>query len=453
VVTELETLVRDADLPFTVRAVMIAPREGRPPIFVPPRPRFTDLHQFHHLLRHDLVKRLDETQQFGATVRQRVEEAVRTNVIVDAPDQNEGIQVRARTTELSESVAARASSARTALARPYAEYRAQPLQWQRDVGDAMSVAGELKTAVSPVARTDFLTPIDNLVGTLHVNWLPWLDEILKQRDVQAEQRLLYSAFATKHPALEHLGGVARGGTFVILYTTAGTVWGDLALPYYLDADEDELVEPALPDPGIRPPRVVHGGLTVVPSRKTFFDKQWTVARPQLELAVDAKIGAQRAVLDTFRESYVNVFRDSLDIVKNAPRGPVRPNAFADPLLDALVEDNRAKIGKVDQLRRTIEREDVLPEVKAVLRVQLDAAEEELARNVHETTEYVAKGRIAVDVGSEGERAIHQVTGTLGRIGNQQVVTGATRRLEEIRADAKNAQLDRALGGVLKKPHG
>ena len=450
VVTALERLVRERNLPFAVRAVMLAPRVNRPPIIVGPRPKFTDLHQLHFLLRQDVVTRLGEAQRFGTALRDRVEDAVRTNTIPDASDENEGVQVRADAVRLHKEVTARADTSMAALAKPYAEYRAAPVTWQRDVGDTMAAAGEFKRAVGPVSRTEFVTPFDSLIAATHVNWLPWLDEILKQRDDKQEERLLYSVFAGRHWALEHMAGVPRGGTFVVVYESNGTVWGDLALPYWCDDGDDDLVEPALPDPGIRPPRIVDDGIKVVPSRATFFDRKWQVARPQLEERLDTKLDAQKVAFNAFKDSYLNVFKDSIGIVKSGQQPVLRDRVFADQVLDSLVRDNSAKAGKVDALRNALDRPDVDPGLRELYTQQVADAERELARSVRETADYASRKQIDVADGSEGRQALEQVTGSLQKVRDAGVVTETNAGLKGIQERTQNPLLGRFLGGFLQR---
>lgn len=54
---------------------------------------------------------------------------------------------------------------------------------------------------------------------------------------EALQKLhLFSVYACKHPGLEHLGGVPRGGTFVLVYGEDSQVVFDFALPYLCCSD-------------------------------------------------------------------------------------------------------------------------------------------------------------------------------------------------------------------------
>ena len=65
------------------------------------------------------------------------------------------------------------------------------------------------------------------------------DNLIDHNDAKEDDKLLFSSFIAAHPALEHFGGVARGGTFVLAYDDNANVVADFMLPYYA-ADPDRL---------------------------------------------------------------------------------------------------------------------------------------------------------------------------------------------------------------------
>ncbi|RKH69412.1 hypothetical protein [Corallococcus aberystwythensis] len=67
-------------------------------------------------------------------------------------------------------------------------------------------------------------------GLCRVELLATLKQGFDARREAQKRRLFFSAFLDAHPSLEHLGGVPRGGTFVIAYED-GLVKADFALSY------------------------------------------------------------------------------------------------------------------------------------------------------------------------------------------------------------------------------
>lgn len=108
---------------------------------------------------------------------------------------------------------------------------------------------------APVVEEVSITPAIRLAQPdLPVQIVQVFDILRKRRKTVAEQ-FTFASFRASNPGLEPLGGVAAGGTLVLLYSTAVSgkqiVKGDAALPYYWRLDANTLPpeeEPALPVP-------------------------------------------------------------------------------------------------------------------------------------------------------------------------------------------------------------
>ncbi|MBN1209716.1 MAG: hypothetical protein JXB05_33010 [Myxococcaceae bacterium] len=87
----------------------------------------------------------------------------------------------------------------------------------------------IKTPLLP-QQTRILHHVQALKAFCYLESVATLQGTLKERQEQQKKRLLFSEFLTEHPSLEHLGGVPRGGTFIIAYED-GVVKADFALSY------------------------------------------------------------------------------------------------------------------------------------------------------------------------------------------------------------------------------
>ncbi|HET9440038.1 MAG TPA: hypothetical protein VFO52_07700 [Longimicrobiales bacterium] len=440
-VTELENQIKSRNLPFGVRAVLLGTERGR--IVIKRPPRFGDLKHLHYMFRQDAVHRLDEVERFSTSFRTKVDSAVNAGTVKDAPEENEGVALRATADESSTAVKTKAADAGRKLNRSYAQYRADPT-WEDDLKETLRSASTFKLALSPVVKTEFNTPYDNIIAAPHLEWLGWLDQIIGRKEEVQEERLLFSKFAAQHPELEHAGGVTRGGTFVLAYDNSGTVVADFMLPYYCCEEEEEEVEPPLKKP-VRPDVLIDSGIRIIPSRTTFVGRKLIEFEPR----INERIDLQKQSFDTFKESYLNVFRDSLDVIRN--RESVTPDLggnFTDRYLGLLVQENHIRTQRLEVLQQEAAVSGLPTERQEFLAAEIQTAEEDLAHTIRRTTEYVSTTNKDVTVGSEGMTAMLEVSSGMTRIAEPTVLERTRTELDTVRTGTQNSGLRVVLGGML-----
>ena len=220
VLDSIETLIKSSNLPFMVRSVMLGTDRTR--VVKRPGIRYTDLHRFHYVLRQDMVHQLDDVMQFSSKFKQQVHDAVTAQIVTNSPDDNDGAAVKDIAAEKNAAVAGTAGTARLKLNKSYAQYRADT-SWKSDVSSLMKTAGEFKYNLGKVVKTEFTTPFDSMISSTHIQWLDWLDDLIKAGDEKQDDRLLFSNFITEHPGIEHFAGVVRGGTFLLVYDSDNKV--------------------------------------------------------------------------------------------------------------------------------------------------------------------------------------------------------------------------------------
>lgn len=254
---ELRQLVAERNLPFQVQAVLVHTQPDR--IRVRPPVRYTPLHTLHYLFRQDVSYRLAEGANFAQSQLEDVTEAVDKRLILGTTDA--GTPVIGTMRAASDAVAFANQAAAPVLARQsYSAYRAaangaEGTAWRNSYATSLQSMGQARNSLGHLSRTDYVSPFDSLISSRQPLWIDWLDTLILDKDRQADARLLFSQFVQDHPGIDHLGGVWRGGTFVLVYDDQGRVVGDFTLPYpAAEADAPEPAEPPLPPPPPRPPR-------------------------------------------------------------------------------------------------------------------------------------------------------------------------------------------------------
>lgn len=296
----LRRLVVDKQLPFTVRAVLL--HTERTPGLLRPPVRFTDLHRLHHLLRQDVQLQIADSIAHG---RHQVEALDRAIQDKTAPATLPGRgSVLGRATDARDSVSQLQEKAAPALGAPrYLDYRAvgggPAPAWISEWTSSLNRVGQMRVDLGELSRQDFSAAYDNLLTTNRPHWLQWLDQLIDQRDDEADQRLLFSRFASEFPGLAHQGGVPRGGSFVLLYDDQGQVVGDVALDGW-HAEDGQDSEPDLPPLKvlpIRPEFVLGQGIRVIKPLDIDLGERLLGLKDEVQKDWTARFGEQKGYID------------------------------------------------------------------------------------------------------------------------------------------------------------
>ena len=445
----IEAEIAGSSLPFAVETVLLD--KDRTFVIPRPRPRITPLHDLHFLVRQDLAQRLDDVDKFSTDLVARVQTAVAAGDVDDTPADTGGVSVVQSAQQQRQVIAQNAPAARDLLRSSYSDYRARrPADFTgTSLPETVRAAGAFKTNVTPVARTAITTPLEHLATTPHLNWLPWLDQLIDTKGQQADTRMLFSKFVGNHPSLEHFGGVPRGGTFVLVYDATRTVVADFMLPYYVPQSEEELAEPPqLPD--LRPIFLGDQVMKLLPSRIEAMKRQLTAFTPTITAQIDARAQVQDAKFDVFKTSYLNVVQDSVNLVKggqvNVKTGNVGAS-YNDAVLGAMVDEQAAKSSKLDALQKELGRPDVTDDYKKYVQTQIDDTQQQLAVATQKTAEYIDKANVSVQAGTDGMSALQQTAQSVQMLSNAAAVTTAKQGFTGIAGATQNVALRNFIGGM------
>ncbi|MCK9414046.1 MAG: hypothetical protein M0Q53_17220 [Prolixibacteraceae bacterium] len=430
----LEDQISTNNLPINLRSVMLG--EDRTKIIIKPPFYFGHLHQLHNLMRQDVVNQLDEVKQFSTGLKSRV---LGNLTILDPVDKGTFAQVaESRNSELS-TVVERATAK---LKLPYQDYTVQNSatdNWQTQLGEAMKQSGTFKSEISVAAKTEFNTPFDSLVSNRNVNMLDHLDILIK-RDIEIkETRLLFNNYIASHPGLEHAGGVMRGGTFVLVYDENNTIIADFMLPYQeTDAEKNDQLEPDIAIKPFRPNYVIDSGLNILePVDIKIKGRLDDFKTKDLDGLLDVKTkniqnlldGDWNKRFDTQQKDYFNTIKESFGsisnaIIKNISTNPVAVKVGADITdlnLRKAVDEIATARGLVDSYKAKAEQATDA----AIKTNYLDMAskmEVVLADTLTETTKIVAASGAELSVGTDGFKAMTEISASLGTIKDAAVLT-------------------------------
>ncbi|MGI0494761.1 hypothetical protein ACN4EG_23490 [Alkalinema pantanalense CENA528] len=452
-VAAIEREISARNLPFTVRSVLLG--NERSQVVKKPGIRYTDLHRFHYVLRRDAFHQLDEVGKFSDRLKKMVD--------ANVGQESNATTLRQAAEQSNNTIAGKVTASRTKLNRSYSSYVADA-SWKADLSDTLRTAGEYKFNLSDVVKTEFTTPFDSILSQTHLQWLDWLDDLIKRKDEKADDKLLFKNFIADHTEIEHFGGVVRGGTFILIHDSNQTVVADFMLPYYWeDVVEEEAEDLTWTKPTIRPDWVIENGVKVIPSLSTVFTDKITGFKREFEPIWEEKLNLQKNYFDVFKQSvtlmsdvvqkdYLKIFQDSVTLTSNVITKRTTDKVgvnFADPLLGIKVNETELNRQKVDILRQKAQQPDLPADQRKLFEQQAKDAEVLLARSIQDTTTYISTTGVDVSGNSEGLQAMLTVSDSMKSITQAETLKGVQDNLVGLQKQTKNTGLKITLGNLLR----
>jgi len=414
VVSNLEKQIAEQALPFTVRTAYVGANRAR--VVKKKGVRYNDLHRLHYLFRQDLSHQLGEVKMFSQAYTSNIKNAV-TDSTIEEVSGSASFQTMSK--DFDRKINRQADQARNSLALNYTAFT-KTNSWRGNIAEAMESASGYKKQLGDITKTEFSTPFDGLIDNTKVNWLPWLDTLIEEKDKKEDDKLLFSTLLKDHPGLLHACGVPSGGTLVLLYDDTQTVVADCMSACHLPEPEviEEPVEPVLPSPAIRKPAIINEGIFINPSREMFFDKKFLIEGARIDQKITNRVDVQ--------EQLVNTFKDSFSIYSNSLTTAPTKNPRVDPkgLGIGSLEDNKIGVKNRTLEASGIEHDLFIETLKNpnLSAPQRNAAEKELkerevlmAKEIERAAVVLSEDNISVKTGSPGGQALENISVNLARL--------------------------------------
>lgn len=440
---KIEQTVRDYNLPFTVRAVLL--HTERRHILIRPPTRYGDLHRFHQILRKDLTLQLEDAKQFNTIFKQRIDQAIESKQIAD---QNVSATAKARHGEIASAVEEAAAPLAKGRFSDYRQTR-QAKDWSGAYKTVINSAGNFKGTLGEIVHTDLTTVFDTLVTNRHPDWLHWVDILIKAKDDREDDKLLFPEFVKQHPGLEHAGGVARGGTFVLIYDDQARVVADFALPYnWAESAETEPDEEAvLPNPDFRLPGLRDDIFKLRPTLEDNFKSRLDAFETKLKPQWMEQINIQKEHMAFFKESVGAL----TELTGNKSRAGGISSGYTDRMVEYGVNDVETKSRQVETLRQMVMDQQTAPAVREQANKKLVEMQASLADSIAEATAYIVENKVDLTATADGGRALSSLTQGMGMVTDGAARTQLGTKLTNIqtKADVTSKNHAVAVGGLIE----
>jgi hypothetical protein len=406
---------------------------------------------------------LDEVRQFSTGLKTKVLDNLS---VLDPVDKGTFSQVaESRNSELNTAVERSTSKLKVS----YQDYTAQnnPTDsWQTHMGEAMTQSGNFKSELSVAAKTEFATPFDSLLSNRNFNMLDHLDILIKRDTDVKETRLLFNNYIAQHPGLEHCGGVSRGGTFVLVYDENSTIIADFMLPYQeTDAEKLDLMEPEIVVKPLRPPFVIGSGLNILQPvdirikgklddfKVNDLDGLLNVKTKELHDQLD---GVWNSKFDTQQKDYFSTIKESFGnisnaIIKNISISPKLTETgldISDANLKKAVDEVQTVRSLVDSYNAKADQSTDETEKKSY-REKAGKMETVLSDTLTEATKMVAASGAELNVGSDGFKAMTEISANLSVIKDNAVLSNTLNNLNTLTGKGRSTSFNTFVKNITK----
>jgi hypothetical protein len=231
----------------------------------------------------------------------------------------------------------------------------------------------------------------------------------------------------------------RGGTFVLAYDENNTIVADFMLPYQeTDAEKNDQLEPDIQIKQIRPNYVIDAGLNILEPLDVKINGKLDYFRANdLDGLLNIKTKAiqdqlngtwnnkfdlqQKDYFSTIKESFGNMSNALIKNIAVNPKVTVAGAGYADVNLQRAVDEVVSVRGIVDGYKAKAEQATDAA-TKANYLDMATKMEVVLADTLTETTKIVANSGAELSVGTDGFKAMTEISANLGAIKDAAVLT-------------------------------
>ena len=414
----IEEQIRQFNLPFSVTSVYLGKNKTK--VKKKKGVIYDDLHRLHYLLRQDASHQLDDVTTFSSVHKTNITQAIANNLVSDDSPGNDGTKVSEISKNRDSEISQKAGKVKESMQVNYVEF-VNNSAWKENMSGTMEAAGRYKYDLGKVTKTEFATPFDALIQNTQVNWLPWLEILINDKEEKEEEKLFFTKLAKINPDLDHTGGVVRGGTLVLVYDDSGKVIADFMTSGLIPEPEriENPKEPPLPKPGIRPEWILENGAIVNPSRDKFFDQKIVNVRSEIDKSVDAKVNVQ--------SKFVSAFKDSFTIYSNTL---TKPGKFTAPIgagsligsegvLGTVSNKTSATMELIDALREQQKDSSLTNDERVRAAKRAGEAESQLSKDVVSVAQILSEEKSDVRRDTDGGIALEGVSFALEQLSSNQ----------------------------------
>ncbi len=234
---DLNSIIKKYNLPIKVTTVQIEEDTRH----LRPRPGYnlSWLKNYHYLLRRDMIDHLQNLKLFNNNLNNTIQESPDSNNLPQGALKDPSINITKYTKDSSKKLNDDIEANVNNLKKGYSKFDHHTLKTKYPI--LLENAASVNKNTKNVLYSSAFTPIENIISNSKFKWFDWIGTILKEKEEDDKKKQTFKGFLSEHPGIDHTGGVSKGGTFVLVYSSKDKkVTADFSLPYYCcEAEVDD----------------------------------------------------------------------------------------------------------------------------------------------------------------------------------------------------------------------
>lgn len=439
---QLELLKKQNNLHFHMVAIQI--QDNHATIKLPPwRSRFPAIDILFHHYREEFASNVKIVNQFHTDL-----ETVSTQPVTDrnTPEdkmREDIVKSKGEVNSMKDEMAAAKNQMNTKLDDFSQNYVGFKTNFQK-----AAIRGDIiHKNIYDYTQTKYESPIQKFVLDSKFNRFDGLLKYYRKKKEKVQQQYIFDKFFEQNTGLESLGGVYKGGTFVLVYTASEDeddqrIVADFCLPSSHVVEIDPEVEPQeLPTTEIDPPVITE---TVPPIK--FIENVDLFKYKGIKEIVDYKFVTTQAILD---DRFTDIGNVLIDGGFNYEGVLVNPGVGLGLATTPRIEDNTLR-NMMDSMKKSADEINIL-ESKETLTAD-ESRRLEASRKDYESTgvnalDYISKKDS--DVGIVGDET--KFIEFMGTTNDTFVEKGNLQKIDEKAKDIKTKDTSKVvLGGVMDR---
>ena len=421
---QLSKLVKEYNLPINLLSLQI--ESGIRPLR--PRPYYgsLDLKAMHYLNRRDMTRHLGTIKSFTQTMKRTILSA---DVLPGKEQEEDSLSFKKYIEDGAKELDTAIDDVGRHLQRTYKEFDYE--SFLASYNAVLQKTANINKNIKGITSHSSFSPYETLVNGTRFRQIKRINDILKARADKASELSVFSRFLAASPALSHMAGVERGGTFVLVYSsTSKKVVADFALPYWHYAisseveDEEKVVAVEEKDDWIK-----LNDLAIKLSKENILQKNYDTLKNKMS-NLEGKVIAQDNSLNVYAAS-LKTYTDTVLKTKVADMDVTYVNVLYDD------ENLAARAAILNSAGEYIKLIDAQGDKATADEKKVKARMEGTSRDIiKEAMNKFAKKKTDVEPNSQDERFIETAVSTVAKISNAAVRKAISTDMTKVRDLAK-----------------
>ena len=225
---QINLIIKNYNLPIKVIPLQIEKDINL--VRVIPGLKYYGMEILHKLYRDELISNMNDLKLFNVELNQNVQ-AADDEELPPVDIESNTLSFKSFTEQQTNLINTKINTVKTYLSKSIENF--DGCNFENDYKEMVNNSAILNKGIKGVTFASAFTPLEKVVNNITFSKLKWINDSVRKREEKAKEKSIFDKFLEENPGLEHLGGVCKGGTFILVYSSSdNTVVADVSLHYH-----------------------------------------------------------------------------------------------------------------------------------------------------------------------------------------------------------------------------